>query len=376
MSDDSTEDKQFDPSERRLADLRKKGTILRAKDYSGGLMMLTGFIILMSASPYFFNTIFQVFADAYGAISTNVIDEDLVTHVLKKVSMSGFILTLPLGVGLIAVIFLANFLLGGLHFSKDSLKFKGERINLFANLKKMVSLSKLFELIKSILKLCLFFGTYAIFLFYNEVEVVSLSTTKDSHVLIHAFEIVQRFLMYLVPPIILLALVDAVYNYFSFKKKTKMTLKEVKDERKDTEGSPELKQKIRARQNSVAMMNMQRDVPKASVIITNPTHFAVALKYDEKVDDAPKLVAKGADNFAQEIRTLAIKSGVPIYQAPVLARAIYFNNEVGQSIHEELYRAVAVVLVYVSQLQNYQHGLGDMPEPPQEILVPKEYFND
>ena len=303
-------------------------------------------------------------------------DDNLVTITLKQVSMDGFMLVLPLGIGLILMAFLANYLMGGLHFSKDSLKFKGERIHLFKNLKKMVSLGKLFELIKSILKLLLFFGTYAIFLKYNEVEVISLSTTKDSHVLIHAFEIIQRFLFYMVPPVILLALVDGIYNYFSFKKKTKMTLKEVKDERKDSEGSPELKQKIRAKQNSIAYMNMQRDVPASTVVITNPTHYAVALKYDENEDDAPKLMAKGVDKFAQEIRMLAIKSGVPIYQAPMLARAIYFHNEVGHCIHEELYRAVAVVLVYVSQLQKYQYGLGEMPEPLQDIPVPEHYFND
>jgi flagellar biosynthetic protein FlhB len=168
-------------------------------------------------------------------------------------------------------------------------------------------------------------------------------------------------------------IIDAIYNLLSFRKKTKMTFKEVKDERKNTEGSPEVKQKVRSKQQTMARLNMQRDVPNSTVVITNPTHFAVALKYEESIDSAPKIMAKGMDNMAQEIRRLAIKSSVPIYQAPTLARAIYHSGKVGSYIDEDLYQAVAIVLSYIYQLKQYQQGNGSPPDYVQSLPIPEEY---
>ena len=166
---------------------------------------------------------------------------------------------------------------------------------------------------------------------------------------------------------------NAIYSFFSYQKKIKMTTQEIKDERKNTEGSPEVKGKRRSMQLALARKNIQRTVPEASVIITNPTHYAVALKYIEGEDKAPKIIAKGIEHIAKEVRIIAIKNAIPIYEEPQLARAIYHTGKVGTYIKEDLYQAVAVVLAYVVQLKNYQQGVGDMPTKEHAIELPPEY---
>jgi flagellar biosynthetic protein FlhB len=367
----SSEDKQFEPSQKRLDDLKKDGTVLRAKDYGGGMMILAGILIILNLSPIFLNTFKKIFSTAYGDFRPESVGIEQICGIFKTLASDGLMLLLPIGFGMILMAFMANFLLGGLHFSKASIKFKGERLDLFKNLKKMVSPSKLFEVGKSTLKIILFLGALLVFIMLNELEIISLSTTQNENVLIKGFIIIRRFLFFMIPPMLLLMFIDAIYSFFAHQKKIKMTHKEVKDERKDMEGSPEVKQKVRAKQHELARINMQRDVPLATVVITNPTHFAVALKYQDGEEQAPKIVAKGADNLAQEIKRLAIKSGVPIYQAPPLARAIYFTGKVGSYIDEDLYRAVAMVLVYVSQLKQYQQGLGSLPDYIENLPLPE-----
>ena len=367
----SSEDKQFEPSQKRLDDLKKDGTVLRAKDYGGGMMILAGILIILNLSPFFLKTFKKIFSMAYGDFRPESVGVEQICGIFKTIASDELMLLLPIGFGMILMAFMANFLLGGLHFSKASLKFKAERIDIFKNLKKMVSPSKLFEVGKSTLKIILFLGALLVFIMLNELDIIALSTTQNESVLIKGFIIIRRFLFFMIPPMLFLMFVDAIYSFFAHQKKIKMTHKEVKDERKDMEGSPEVKQKVRAKQHELARINMQRDVPLATVVITNPTHFAVALKYQDGQEQAPKIVAKGADNLAQEIRRLAIKSGVPIYQAPPLARAIYFTGKVGSYIDEDLYRAVAMVLVYVSQLKQYQQGLGSLPDYIENLPLPE-----
>ena len=169
---------------------------------------------------------------------------------------------------------------------------------------------------------------------------------------------------------------DMVHSYFGYQKKVMMSLQEVKDEQKETDGNPEIKRKIRAAQMAASRQRIQLDVPSATVIITNPTHYSVALKYTEHVDKAPKIIAMGKNNLAAEIRLTAIKHAIPIYEAPELARAIYFTGKVGSYIIDDLYMAVAIVLSYIAQLKNYQIGLGNKPDYVNDLQVPKQYHFD
>ena len=176
--------------------------------------------------------------------------------------------------------------------------------------------------------------------------------------------------------LILVAAIDVPFQLWEHKRQLKMTRQEVRDEMKETEGRPEVKGRIRQLQREMAQRRMMDEVPKADVIITNPSHYAVALRYDQDAMAAPKLVAKGADLVAFNIRKVGQEAEVPVVESPMLARAIYFHTELNESIPAGLYLAVAKLLAYVFQLKVYRTDGGDIPEAPSDLPVPEEYQHD
>jgi flagellar biosynthetic protein FlhB len=173
-----------------------------------------------------------------------------------------------------------------------------------------------------------------------------------------------------------MALIDVPFQLWQHRRDLKMTQQEVRDELKETEGKPEVKGRIRQMQREIAQRRMMQEVPKADVVVTNPTHYAVALRYDPDRMGAPIVVAKGRDLVAANIREVAAAHDVPLVEAPVLARAIYFNTELEQQIPAALFLAVAQLLAYVFQLRAYREQGGDIPTPPQEYQVPAEVQHD
>jgi len=188
------------------------------------------------------------------------------------------------------------------------------------------------------------------------------------------YSIIKSFIILLCITLIALMAFDVFYQYVQFQNQSKMTGQELKDEYKDTEGSVDVKRKIRSAQFALLRQRLAVSVPQANVVITNPTHYAIALKYDAKKDRAPKVVAKGKGPLAQQIRFLAIANAIPIYEAPPLARAIYHTSKVNTEIHPELYMSVAIVLSYVHQLKNYQMGAGKQPDFVEDLEIPKEFI--
>jgi flagellar biosynthetic protein FlhB len=176
--------------------------------------------------------------------------------------------------------------------------------------------------------------------------------------------------------LILIAAIDVPFQLWDHKRQLKMTRQEVRDELKETEGRPEVKGRVRQLQREMAQRRMMQEVPQADVIVTNPTHYAVALKYDPESMHAPKLVAKGADLVAQNIRKVGAESKVPVVESPVLARAIYFHTDLNAFIPSGLYMAVARLLAYVFQLRAYQAEGGEYPDMPEDLEVPEEYRHD
>jgi len=260
-----------------------------------------------------------------------------------------------------------------MRFSKKLIGFKGERISPVKNIKRIFSLQNAVEVGKSILKIVLFLTILIFFLQFYKSEILSLAKMGDAELFNHSFNLMAKFIMFLVFGIALIAAIDGSFNYYNYHKKAMMTDKEVKDESKETDGNPEMKKKQRQNQQAIALRGLQQDIPKASVVITNPTHYAIALKYEDGIDKAPKIIAKGADHMAFHIRTLAKKHSIPIYESPELARAIYYSGDVGAYIHPELYMAVAIVLSYIFQLQAYQSGNAEKPAPVEDLQIPKEF---
>jgi flagellar biosynthetic protein FlhB len=372
MSEDAGE-KQHKPTARRLQKLKKDGTLLRAREFSSGVGLLAAIVLLMLLSHYFTMVMKHNFISVFTQLD-HVAHNETAAHALyKQLALHNIILVLPIGVIIGIVVVSLTILFGGLGFSASLLRFKAERLNPMKNLKRIFSFQQVIEVIKSTLKFILFLAVLCIFLYKESAQLFNLSLVHRTNALTEAYQLIRLFFMYMMLPIIVLSLVDILYNYISYNKKVKMTSQEVKDEHKDSEGNPEIKRKIRAAQEALARRSIQLAVPQSTVIITNPTHYAIALRYNESKDKAPKIMAKGIDHMAAEIRLLAIKNSIPIYESPQLARAIYFTGKVGTYIHPDLYMAVAIVLSYVVQLKNYQRGLAEKPIYTKELKIPETF---
>ena len=273
---------------------------------------------------------------------------------------------LPFMILLIIVVLVSPQLIGGWVFSLKRLRFNLGALNPFAGLARMFSKNGLVELGKATLKALLVGGVAAFVIWYNKGVFFDLAREPLNLGLAHLGHVAAVSFMEIVGSMILIVAVDIPYQLWDYKDKLKMTKDEVKQENKEEYGSPEVKGKIRQMQREAARRRMMAEIPKADVVVTNPTHYAVALSYQENMG-APKVVASGAHLLAARIREVAEESRVPILEAPPLARALYFNTEIGDEIPEALYAAVAEVLAYV-----YQVKQGMNAQAPTDLPVPSE----
>jgi flagellar biosynthesis protein FlhB len=266
--------------------------------------------------------------------------------------------------------------LGGFSFSGEALTPKLEKLSLLKGLKRVFSAKGLVELVKAMAK----------FLLIGGITILLLDTTLDRYLALHAMDLPQAInhldsligwsVILLASSLILIAAIDVPFQLWDHNRQLKMTRQEIRDEMKESEGRPEVKSRIRQLQREMAQRRMMEEVPKADVIVTNPTHFAVALKYDPDRMQAPKMVAKGADLIATNIRRVAQEARVPLIESPLLARAIYYHTDLDAYIPAGLYLAVAKLLAYVFQLQTYRSKGGERPRMPDDLPVPEEYRHD
>ncbi len=373
---ESSQEKQFKPSSRRKDDLRKKGNFLRSKDLSSGIILLISIPALLWTASAFFTVIKTNFTVLFSSFEHVALLFENPADLFRSLALNNFLLILPLFVMLFLFSFLIPFMFGGFGFSMSLVKFKPERIDPLKNLKKIFSFNNVIEIIKATFKFGLFFSLLVFFLWNNSDALFGLLDVHNQLKLTDGLKLIKNYLFLVMLGIIITVTIDMIYSYVTHQKKIMMSLQEVKDEQKETDGNPEIKRKIRAAQMAASRQRIQLDVPGATVIITNPTHYAVALRYSEKQDKAPKIVAMGKNNIAAEIRLIAIKHAIPIYEAPELARAIFFTGKVGAYIADDLYMAVAIVLSYIAQLRHYQMGLAKKPEYVKDLQIPKHFIFD
>jgi flagellar biosynthetic protein FlhB len=263
--------------------------------------------------------------------------------------------------------------LGGWVFSWEAIEPKFEKLDPIKGVPRLFALRGLIELVKALLKFLLVFAV-AVLLFKTFLnELVGLSGEPLEQSIGHGLHVIALCFLLLSASLIVVVMFDVPYQLWDHAKKLKMTLQEIKDEMKETEGSPEVKGRLRRMQMEMAQNRMMAEVPKADVIVTNPSHYAVALKYDPHSTGAPKLVAKGVDLMAAQIRNLAAAANVPMLASPPLARALYYSTDLDKEIPQGLYLAVAQVLAYVYQLKTARQNRWDEPLPPGDIKVPEEF---
>lgn len=363
---DGTE-KSEEPTEKRLKESRDKGQIPRSKD-------LNTFVMLMMAAVSFLTFGAEMGRQVMAGLARGLqpgrhyfYDTNAMLGLMVDLFLEGILLMIPFIAVMMISALAAPILMGGWSFSTQAMAFKLSKLNPISGIARMVSLKTLVELLKSIAKFVLVMSV-ATGLMWTQLDVfLGLGEESINQAILHAMNLIAWFFLILSFTLVAVVAIDVPFQLYTHSQQQKMTLQEVKDESKETMGRPEVKQAIRQKQQEIAMNRMMQDVPEADVVVTNPTHFAVALKYDQEGMGAPTVVAKGADLVATQIRTVAQSNDVSIVSAPPLARALYFSAEIGEEIPAGLYMAIAQLLAHVYQLDSNVAGepsvIGDLPIP-------------
>lgn len=374
MAERDGQERTEQATDKRLRDARSRGEIARSRELTTMMLLMgTGAIMLLAGESMgrgLTSTMKEMFT-----LSTR---EALSTMSLPEVFMGALgdalMTVLPLIAAAFAIALLAPAAIGGWAWSSEALGVKWERLDPLKGFGRMFSTNSLVELGKALLKLVLFTVVLLALLWNWAAQIVGLDHADARAGLLEALHLVSRSFLVLAAVTIVIAMVDVPWQLHSHARRLRMTRQEVREEHKETEGSPEIKGKIRRMQLEVAARRMMEEVPKADVIVTNPTHFAVALRYDAKTNVAPLVVAKGADEVAQQIIRIGAHHGVMTFSAPPLARAIFHSTKVGSEIPAGLYVAVARVLAYVFQLRARPGGRE--AQPPTDLPIPDELRRD
>lgn len=370
--DENGAEKTEDPTGKRLEKAREEGNVPRSKDLNMALVMIGGVLaILMFGS----NIAKQMEAVAYLGFSIQheeAFDPGSMLHKVSEAATHAALALAPIFLVLAIAAMIGSIFLSGWNFSTKALQPKFSNLNPINGLKKMFSLNSLVELGKATAKLLVVGTASLVCLNIAEPDLLNLYVTDTRVAIGEVIDILAWVCIVLACSLLLIAAIDVPYQLYDFNKKLKMTKQEVKDEHKDAEGKPEVKGRIRRMQMEMAQRRMMEAVPQADVVITNPTHYSVALKYDTAGSGAPIVVAKGVDVIAFRIREVASANDVEIIESPQLARAVYFTTEIDSEIPSALYMAVAQVLAYVFQLQAHRRGKGRKPRPLKDVNIPPE----
>lgn len=373
---DSGQERTEEPTQKKLDEARKKGEVPRSRELNAMAVMILGALgCILTAGPVF-EALRHVFERSMRVPREAIFDKTwLATFFRDSIEEVFFSLT-PFFIILLLTALLIPAAVGGWNISLQAIAPKASKLNPLKGLKRMFSAHALMELVKSFGKFVLvgFLGLLTIYGYRAELMNLGFETVEGG--IVHAVTILGWSFFMLTWALVFIAAIDVPFQIYQNKKQMKMTKQEVKDEYKDTEGKPEVKGRIRQAQREISQRRMMAAVPEADVVITNPTHYAVALKYDPETMRAPVLVAKGTDFVAEQIRKIAQEHKIPMLTAPPLARSIYYHTKLDKEIPAGLYVAVAQILAYVFQLKAYKEGKGDYPGSQPDVDVPDHLKRD
>jgi flagellar biosynthesis protein FlhB len=372
MAEDSDLEKTEPASQRRLEQAREEGEVPRSRELATCTILLAAGCGIWFMGDKLVRQLNSMLASGLSFDHAQIFDANALFTRLGAHLMDVLIAFAPIAALLMLVALGSPLLIGGWLFSVNALQPNFGRLNLLSGLVRMVSVNALVELGKSIGKTILV-GTVAWLAVSRQIDgVLALSVTPVHTGIAHLASLLWTSYLSIVSGLIIIALIDAPYQMWHHTNKLMMTRQELRQESKESDGNPEIKAKIRAKQRELARGRMMSQVPTADVVVTNPTHYAVALKYAEGVMRAPKVVAKGADQVAAKIREIAGENKVLLLEAPALARALYRHTELDDEIPEALYTVVAEVLAYVFQLRSYSKNGGVRPSVPSRLDVPPQ----
>lgn len=361
-----------EPTEKRKRESKEKGQVPRSRDLTTMLLLLGSAALLWIFGGFMLRGMEEMFNWSFQLDRSTLLDDKSPYIYLIKAIQQGLMILAPIAVPLFFIAIISPALLGGWTFSAEAMKPKPEKMNPYKGIKRMLGVKSLVELLKSIGKVLIIgFVSFFVFLGYQD-DIFSLATEPLRIAIAHAGSMFFWTFFYISSALGIIVLIDVPFQLWQHNKEQKMTKQEIKDEYKETEGKPEVKGRIRQMQRQMAQGRMMDNVPEADVVVTNPTHFSVALKYDQLNMNAPIVVAKGADIIAARIRELAQENEIPIFEAPPLARALYHTTEINDEVPAGLFVAVAQVLAYIFQLRGKtRYEQQDMNVPT--IDIPDEF---
>lgn len=367
------EDKSEEPTSKKLEDSRKKGQVARSRELSTVLVLIFSAVALFFLAGSIGKAIMQIMTRFFSLSHDEAYDTH---HMYQSLNYALDVISVPILTYLLIVSaagIYGSIALGGFNFTFYTASFRAENLSPMRGLKRMFGVQGLVELLKAIAKFMVVgSATYLMLSFFLE-EALHLDQELYPNSFFHAMDLIAWTFIIVCCSLIPIAAFDVPYQTYTHNEQMKMSKQEVKDERKNADGDPQVKGRIRKLQYQAAARRMMQEVPNADVVVTNPTHYSVALKYDEEGVRAPYVLAKGADELAIHIRTIAEGNDVPLIASPALTRAIYYTTEIDEEIPEKLFQAVAQVLAFVYQMKNFKSGKGGRPKPlAKDLPIPPD----
>jgi flagellar biosynthetic protein FlhB len=372
LADDSDLERTEQASSRRLEQAREEGNVPQSRELMAFMVLATGAMTFWILGGWLSSRASIILRDGLSFSREAAFDTSVMAASALSLTSDAFILTAPIFLLAIAAIIATPMMIGGWVFSPKVFQFDFSRIDPVKGMARMFSMQSVAELVKAILKAVLIGCVLYWLVRTQQGKLFAMLGQPIESGLVSFGQVVLLSFIALIVGLAIIAAIDVPFQLWQYHDRLKMTLAELKQESKESEGDPHLKARIRSQQRELARSRMMSEVPKADVVVTNPTHFAVALKYDSSAMGAPVVVAKGINLVAQRIREIAGENAVPMLEAPPLARALYRHADIGDQIPAPLYSAVAEVMAWVYQLNAFAKSAGDLLPPtlPAAIAVP------
>lgn len=371
MAEESDLERTEPASSRRLDEARRRGNIPRSRELNTFAILMVAGTALMMMGADLSAGIMDLMQRGLSFDRAMITSPDMMWNSLVQAMLDMLKLFLPFMLILLIAALAAPILLGGWMFSAEALQPDFGRLNPLKGITRMFSVTSLAELGKAVAKSLVVGGVGFAVIWHYQAEAFALANESVQSGIAHLGSLLGWLFVMITSAMILIVGIDVPFQLWDYYRKLRMTKEEVRQEMKESEGDPQLKGRIRAMQREMARRRMMAQVPKADVIVTNPTHYAVALRYNEREMRAPRVIAKGSYLLAERIRELGVEHRVPILSAPPLARALYRHADLEQEIPASLFGAVAEVLAYVYQLRSYNTRGGAMPQQPENLPVPE-----
>lgn len=350
MAEDSDLERTEPASARKLEQARERGNVPRSRELATLAVLLASAAVIALLGVFMFQGMHSLVRNSLSFDLADVANTSMMGRNLLAAGMDGVVLYLPMAITVVVSAVAANLMLSGWVFSTQALEFNFSKLNPISGIGRMFSLNSLAELVKALLKGGLIAGVAGWMIWHQHDGILALASEPLESAVVHFGQIALFTFLASVAAFTFIVLIDVPFQIWNYHHGLRMTKEEVRQEGKEIEGDPQIKARIRSLQREIARRRMMQAIPQADVVVTNPMHFAVALKYEEKGMSAPVVLAKGSQLVAARIKELAREHGVPIVEAPPLARALHRHVEVGEVIPGALFTAVAQVLAYVYQL--------------------------